>query len=572
MRGASWCLVLVPAIVLAGGCRDDRSPQSDGDGGTTDDGGTDDGVDDDGDGSGSSDGVDDGTDDGEPSACVDEPSVGEAPLRRLTRKQYANAVRDMMGIAADVEGLDDDEKAGPFDANVTAPVSAVTVEQYRALAEDLAEEAVTMVGEIVSCDPATPACGETFVDDFGRRAYRRPLSADERAAYLGVMNEAETFEDGMRLVVQTMLQSPNFLYVVELSLPDPGADDVAVLDGYELASRLSLFLWNSIPDVELLDAAEDGSLDTPEGLRAEATRLLADSRARDAIASFHTQWMGVDELEHATKDPDMFPDWNLTMSAAMKSEMERFAQAVVLQGDGKLETLLSADFSYIDDPLFDLYGVAKPEGHTIGDPVALDPTQRAGLLTQAGFLAAHAHPDQSGPIQRGVEVRTNLLCTPPPPPPPGVNAIPPNPDPDATTREIFEEHTENPECAGCHELIDGIGLGFEGYDAVGAYREMQNGLPVDQSGNVLGSDIDGEFDGAVELANKLATSDDVRSCVARQWFRYAFGRIEDTDGDACSLEVLDSAFAASDYDVRELMVALVETDAFRYRLADQGGN
>lgn len=473
-----------------------------------------------------------------------------------------------MGIAADVEGLDDDEKAGPFDANVTAPVSAVTVEQYRALAENLAEEAVTMVGEIVPCDPSAPTCAETFVDDFGRRAYRRPLSAEERANYVAVMDEAETFDDGMRLVVQTMLQSPNFLYVVELSLPDPGSDNIAVMDGFELASRLSLFLWNSIPDPELLDAAGDGTLDTPDGLREQALRLLQDSRARDAIASFHTQWLGVDELEHTTKDTDMFPEWNLSMSAAMKSEMERFAQAVVLQGDGKLETLLSADFTYIDDPLFDLYGVAKPEGHNIGDPVALDPNERAGLLTQAAFLAAHAHPDQSGPIQRGVEVRTNLLCTPPPPPPPGINAIPPNPDPDATTREIFEEHTSNPECAGCHELIDGIGLGFEGYDAVGAYRESQNGLPVDQSGNVLGSDVDGEFDGAVELAAKLATSDDVRSCVARQWFRYAFGRIEDTGGDACSLEVLDAAFAQSDYDVRELMVALVQTDAFRYRLAD----
>ncbi|MEM6996529.1 MAG: DUF1592 domain-containing protein, partial [Myxococcota bacterium] len=395
-----------------------------------------------------------------------------------------------------------------------------------------------------------------------------PLTAAESAAYASLLDESETSEDGVRLMVQTILQSPNFLYVVELSLPDPAADNIAVLDGYELATRLSLFLWNSIPDPALLDAAEAGDLASAEGLRDEALRLLADSKARDAVAGFHTQWLGVDELDHTTKSTEMFPEWNVTMQSAMHAEMERFAQAVVLQGDGKLETLLSADFSYIEDPLFDLYGVAKPAGHTVGEPVPLNPNERAGLLTQAGFLAAHAHPDQSGPIQRGVEVRTNLLCTPPPPPPPGINAIPPNLDPNATTREIFEAHTEDPACAGCHSLIDGIGLGFEGYDAIGAYRETQNGLPVDQTGTVLGSDVDGDFDGAVELANKLATSDDVRTCVARQWFRYAFGRIEDNDGDACSLEVLDDAFAASDYDVRELMVALVQTDAFRYRLAD----
>ena len=286
------------------------------------------------------------------------------------------------------------------------------------------------------------------------------------------------------------------------------------------------------------------------------------------MASFHTQWLGVDELEHTTKSTELFPEWSVSMRAAMENEMKHFAQAVVLQGDGKLETLLSADFSYIEDPLFELYGVDKPSGHTVGDPVAMDPTQRAGLLTHAGFLAAHAHPDQSGPIQRGVAVRTNLLCTPPPPPPPDVDAIPPSPDPMATTREIFEQHTADPACAGCHVLIDGIGLGFEGYDAIGAYRATENGSPVDQTGAVVGSDVDGEFDGAVELANMLATSEDVRSCVARQWFRYAFGRIEDPQGDACSLEVLDAAFAESDYNVRELMVALVQTDAFRYRYAN----
>ncbi|MBL4683544.1 MAG: DUF1592 domain-containing protein [Nannocystaceae bacterium] len=559
----------MPALVVLTGCRGDRMPGSDDESGTSGGGsGTEQGDDLGEDETGSSDGADEGTDDGEPSSCLNEPSVAEAPLRRFTRRQYANAVRDLMGIAADTQGLDDDEKAGPFDANVTAPVSGVTVEQYRALAEAVGLEAMAKVEDLVACDPAEATCADSFIVDFGRRAYRRPLTAEQSARYLALMDDADTFEDGVRMVVTAMLQSPNFLYVVETSLPDPGSDNIAVLDGYELASRLSLFLWNSIPDPELLDAARDGALDTPEGLRDEALRLLTDTRARDAVASFHTQWLGVDELEHTTKSTELFPEWSVSMRAAMENEMKHFAQAVVLQGDGKLETLLSADFSYIEDPLFELYGVDKPSGHTVGDPVAMDPTQRAGLLTHAGFLAAHAHPDQSGPIQRGVAVRTNLLCTPPPPPPPDVDAIPPSPDPMATTREIFEQHTADPACAGCHVLIDGIGLGFEGYDAIGAYRATENGPPVDQTGAVVGSDVDGEFDGAVELANMLATSEDVRSCVARQWFRYAFGRIEDPQGDACSLEVLDAAFAESDYNVRELMVALVQTDAFRYRYAN----
>ena len=562
MRG--WSLALVTVLALVG-CRDGSGGEEDG-GGTADDGGPDDDGDDDDD---DDDDADSGSDDGEPSVCDDGVTVAIAPLRRLTREQYRNAVRDLLGLVADVDALDGDEKAGPFYANVTAPVSAVIVEQYRALAEELAVGAVGQVDLIVPCDPQSSGCAEEFVDSFGRQAYRRPLTDGEASIYADVMNDAESFDEGVRLVVQTMLQSPNFLYVVETSLPDPEADDVVALDGYELASRLSLFLWNSIPDAELLDAAEAGMLETPDGLREEALRMLDDTRARDAVASFHTQWLAIDHIEHATKNPEMFPFWNDEVRDAMVEETRRFSTAVVLQGDGRLETLLSADFSYLDGPLFEIYGVEEPPGHNIGEPVDLDPDERAGLLTQLGFLTAHAHPDQSGPIQRGVEVRTNILCTPPPPPPPGINAIPPSFDPDATTREIFEMHTEDPACAGCHELIDGIGLGFEGYDAVGAYRETQNGFPVDQTGTVIGTtDINGDFDGAVELAHKLATSADVRSCVARQWFRYAFARIEDTDQDACSLETLDTVFADSDYNVRELMIALVQTDAFRYRLAD----
>ena len=558
---------MVSALALVG-CRDGGPGGEEDGGGTADDGGPDDGdVGDDDDDDDDPDS--DSGDDGEPSACDDGIDVAIAPLRRLTREQYANAVRDLLALTADVEALDGDEKAGPFYANVTAPVSAVIVEQYRALAEDLAVEAVDQLDVIVPCDPVDSGCAEEFVETFGRRAYRRPLTDAEQSIYVDVMNEAERFDEGVRLVVQTMLQSPNFLYVVETSLPDPDADDVIALDGYELASRLSLFLWNSIPDPELLDAASAGMLDTPEGLREEALRMLDDTRARDAVASFHTQWLAIDHIEHATKDLGMFPFWSDEVRDAMIDETRRFSTGVVLQGDGRLETLLSADFTYIDGPLFEIYGIEEPPGHAIGDPVPLDPDERAGLLTQLGFLSAHAHPDQSGPIQRGVEVRTNLLCTPPPPPPPGINAIPPEFDPDATTREIFEMHTADPACAGCHELIDGIGLGFEGYDAIGAYRETQNGLPVDQTGTVIGtSDINGDFDGAVELAHMLATSEDVRSCVARQWFRYAFARIEDNEQDACSLETLDSVFAESDYNVRELMIALVQTDAFRYRLAD----
>jgi len=164
-------------------------------------------------------------------------------------------------------------------------------------------------------------------------------------------------------------------------------------------------------------------------------------------------------------------------------------------------------------------------------------------------------------------VRTHILCDQPPPPPADAMVIPPDPDPDATTREIFEQHTADPACAGCHVLIDGIGLGFEGYDGIGAYREQQNGLPVDESGELVGTDVDGEFDGVVDLVGRLADSEMVRECVTHQWFRFAFGRNE-VEQDECTLELLDEVFEASGYDVRALMLELIQTDAFRLRAQD----
>jgi hypothetical protein len=428
------------------------------------------------------------------------------------------------------------------------------------VADAVAADPVAVLG----CDPAVASdCLGGWVDAVGRRAYRRPLAAEERARYDGLIALGEDDPTRAKLVVQAMLQSPNFLYQLELELSDP-VDGAIALAPNELAARLSFFLWSSVPDVELLDAAAAGALSDGAGLRAQAERMLADPRARSAIESFHVQWLAVDKLEVSLKDPAVYPLFDEDVRAAMIAETRRFASNVVFDGDAKLETLLTSSETWIDAPLFELYGLPAPVDHDPSEPVQLDATQRAGLLTQAGFLASHAHANESGPVQRGVVVLSNMLCSPPPPPPPGINVIPPDPDPDATPRELFEIHTADPTCSGCHNLIDGIGLGFEGYDGIGMYREVENGLPVDQSGEVIGTDVAGEFDGVVELANKLAQSEQVRECVATQWFRFALGRFEEAE-DVCTLDELHATFAESDYDVRELLLALVQTDAFRYR-------
>lgn len=542
------------AIAFVGGCYSGVSGFADGEADGSSSGGEGSG-DDDASGSGG---------EGEGLDC-EGIQVGHTPLRRLTGEQYANAVRDLFGVEANVDAFGGDEKLGPFDANYAAPVSPTMVDQFRAVAEDVAEAASLDPAAVLPCEPAVePTCLQGWVRAVGRRAYRRPLTDAELARYQALLDLGTDDAARVRLVIQAMLQSPAFLYQLEFGLPDPAGEDVVALGPYELASRLALFLWASVPDDALLDAAEAGELDDVEGLRAHAERLLEHPHARRTVESFHVQWLHLDKLSSLDKDPAVFPQFDEDVRAAMLAEARRFAGNVVLEGDAKLETLLTASETWIDAPLFELYGLPVPATHDPEEPVSLDPAQRAGLLTQAAFLATHAHHNQTAPIHRGVVVLTELLCQPPPPPPPDVNATPPDPQPGATTREIFEQQTAEPYCAGCHKLINGIGLGFEGYDGIGAFRELENGLPVDESGEVVGTDVAGPFDGAVELAHKLAESEQVRDCVATQWFRFSLGRLEG-EADACTLDALRQSFADSGHDVRALMLALVTTDAFRYR-------
>jgi hypothetical protein len=405
------------------------------------------------------------------------------------------------------------------------------------------------------------------------RAFRRPLEPAEREALVGLFELGRTdvgFAEGIRLVIQAALQSPQFLYHLELGLPAPDGEDVVALGGYELASRLSYFLWDSMPDDELLTAAGDGGLDTPQALREQAERMLDDPRAGDAIASFHHQWLHLDGLAHLEKNAEAYPAFDPALRDAMAQETTRFADWVIRADDGRLETLLTASYSFVDGPLFALYGIEAPADHDPSLPLALDPTQRAGLLTQPSVLATHAHADQSSPVHRGKLVRENVLCTPLAPPPPEVDVVPPPVDPNATTRERFDQHRSDPTCAGCHELIDPLGFGFEHYDGIGAWRDTDAGKPVDATGQVVATeDIDGAFDGAVELAQRLAQSEQVRTCVAEQWFGFAFGR-PPAEADACSFDTMAVAFAESDHDIRELLLALVMTDAFRHVRVQEG--
>ena len=522
----------------------------------------------------------DGDDTPAPDAECEDGEGVPAPLPnlvRLTHRQYDNTIRDLVGIDDHPSSvfLPDVSLAG-FDNNAELlAVGDRLARDYRRAAEDLAGRVVAdpeLFAEIVPCDPATgdAGCADAFIRWFGGRAFRRALRDDEREVYAalfanapGLYVEGTDFAQGIRLVLEAMLQSPHFLYRVELSSPQDG-EAMAPLSSFEIATRLSYMFWNSTPDDELLAAAADGLLDDPAGIAEQAERLLADPRATDPVADFHAQWLQVREYLDVAKDPTMFPEWSVEMGDAMQQENRRFIERVVFELAGGYRDLLTSPSTVVDDRLAAIYGVAAPAGAEFA-PVELDSKQRAGVLTQIGFLASRAYTNMTSPIHRGVFVQRQLLCAALPDPPPGIDPnLPPLEGDIHTTRDAVEAHTAAAECTGCHSLINAPGFALEGYDAIGRTRSEDNGWPIDDAVTLVIDDAQVEIDGGVALAHAIADSTQGQRCYATQWFRYANMRKE-TPEDLCTIDGLVTALADEGMPVQDLMIALTQTKTFRNR-------
>jgi hypothetical protein len=516
---------------------------------------------------------------GDPPVCGAERIL--APQRRLTRFEYNNTVRDLLGTSlTPADQFPPDEIAGGFNNNATVlTVSALHAEKYLLAAEALATEAVGGdLSKLVPCDPAAvegqvaqeEACARQFVQDFGRRAYRRPLEASEVDRLMRAYAAGRTggsFREGIEVVLRAALQSPKFLFRLELRHDLDASSSRVRLDPYEMASRLSYLVWASGPDDELLDAAEAGLLDTREQLAERTRQMLEHPRARRAVTEFYKQWLNLGKLETIVKEESQFPGYDDELVAGIRAETPAFVEHVLWSGDHKLSSLLTLPVGFATESVAELYGVTVPPGSTTPQLVELPPDQRSGVLTQPAFLAVHAHPDQTSPVLRGKAIRSKFMCQDPPPPPDDVDLTPPTGEEGVTARERFNQHASNARCAGCHQLMDPIGFAFENFDAVGAYRTEEGGQVIDVSGEmVLSDDMDGPFVGVRQLAEKLAGSAQVRECLATQWFRYTAGRFENID-DECSLDGLRAGFHGSEGDLVELIVATTQTDAFLYRSA-----
>lgn len=505
----------------------------------------------------------------------DPNAVGPMPLRRLTRREYNNTVRHLLGTNARPADTFPTDRSPDFAFARAGIVSTLETELLMEAAESLANE--TDLSKWLGCSVESPnaKCVDDFVFDFATAAYRRPATDEEVARlaslYARVTDElALTAEQGLRVVVQAVLQSPAFLYHWELGAQPPTSDGItAALNDYELASRLSYLVWAAPPDETLLDAASSGRLGQPEQLQQQVERLLADAKARSSVSSFFLDWAAInpDQVVSRDKDPELYPEFTADLAKAMADEATRFAERVVFDGDGTLRALLTGTTSTVHRDLATLYGLEWDKASDVG-VISHDPRQRMGLFTQAAFLTVSGASVGSNPAKRGHKIYSTLLCKDVPPPT-GIEIPPPAP-PSAggTTRDRFARHGENP-CASCHAVMDPLGFAFEHYDGIGRFRTEDNGLPVDASGtySIDGQSVD--YADAIDLMQAFAQSKDVSDCVATQWLRYALRRKETSD-DQPSVRSVSDSFTTSNHHFPTLIAAIANSRSFRFRTLAAG--
>ncbi|HTL01434.1 MAG TPA: DUF1592 domain-containing protein [Vicinamibacterales bacterium] len=503
-------------------------------------------------------------------------------VRRLTHSQYNNTVRDLLGdFSQPASRFPEEDYVDGFKNQLTAQgMPPLLVETYSTSAEKLALNAFRIgdVNGLIPCKPASAAddkCRDAFIRQFGLKAFRRPLTDDELRRY-GVLfstqaRDTRKFLEGARVVVEAMLQSPNFLFHVEAG-PEGKAE------AYDVASRLSYMLWNTMPDKALFDAAAKGELSSAEGRQKWARRMVQDPKAHQALDEFFDEWLRFDKVVNAVKEGREFADFTPELAAAMAEETRSLLQYLVWNDRNFMEAL-TADYSFLTSDLAALYGTPAPQGEfdMVKFPVS---AHRAGILGQGSFLVSTAGPTATSPTARGIFIRERLLCQHVPPPPPGVNTTlpePSNPDNARARRQLMQAHVENATCASCHRLMDPIGFGLENFDAIGRWRDQETvpvppsknskvkevKLPIDTQGEIAGIP-NSAFSDARQLGAILAESPVCQKCMVRQIFRYAYGRLE-TAGDEQAIDDLSIRFKASGFHFKDLLVALVESPEFLRR-------
>lgn len=511
------------------------------------------------------------------SNTCEEVLPGKPLLRRLSRFEYDQTIEALFGIPSTWGSTFTPETVvHDFDNNADAVVvNGLFADQIRNAAEEIAPLALGSPGLLTSCAGLDEGdCADVFIPEIGKRIFRRPLGEDDvvryRNVYLLVAAE-DGHNTGLQWVLTAMLQSPHFLYREEWGTYNDAG--VYVLNGYEIASSLSYLFWGSMPDNILFEKAENGDLLTSEGRMEEASRLLNDPKAEKQVLHFSRQWLQVEQLETLTKAAEIYPAFTEQIREHMMQELDAFISATLLKEFGNVEDLFTSNQGQMHPDLAAFYGIGAETAVGVGDNgmtlYELEDTPYGGILSKGALLTRHAFPDASSPIHRGMVVRERFLCNELPPPPPGLNVEAPPVDPNATTKDRFLAHSSVEPCTSCHQLIDPIGFGFEAFDGIGRHRTEENGLPIDDTGEIVGgTDIAGSFTGIDELALGLAGSEDMHACYSLQWFRYGYGQ-EEKGNLSCLIQSIDAAYAESEHDFSSLLTALAGSPHLSYRIGEE---
>lgn len=496
--------------------------------------------------------------------------VGVSGIRRLSRVELDQTLADVIGDTANpAQQHIAPDPTNPYDnAFKRQMASAPLIESLERIATEVADRLVaspTRFAEEVGCAPTGPSdaqCMRSFIESFGRRALRRPLTEDEVAGFLALQSfavEANDFKVGVRLVVMAMLQEPEFVYRVEIGTPVAGREGVQKLNDWHVAARLSYFLWGTTPPPWLLDAAQAGQLQTNDGIRSAAQRLLADPRARLRIERFHALWLAYHQLPHAA---------NLT--SAMQAESAALVTKVVFDDRADYLELFRSESTFINQTLANHYGITGFQGGATGfqwTPYGSAP--RKGILSHGSVLSAGAKFSDTSPTQRGIFIRERLFCQTVPPPPPGVNVdeIPMSPTSSCKV-DRYSAHASVGGCKACHQNFDPVGFGIENFNRAGQWRTTDDGQPscvIPGTGEVTGLPNGTQsFRGVTGLADLMTGSGQLEACTVKQVYRFAMGR-DDEALDQALLEKLTASFTKQSRSFQGLLLDLVSDDTFSFR-------